>query len=120
MAVETVVEPSAGSSGIRYLTRRVAIVHWQGYWFTVSQVRWGFLRRLLYRSVYRHACPPNDVRYETAVFLSHRSGRFNPQKPLHVSYQINRNEAQEAFRRVADQVASGSMSFQSLFQKNSG
>jgi hypothetical protein len=106
-----------GTSTVRFLTARVAVVQWRGYWFTVSQVRWGLVRRWLYARVYRHECPPDDVQFETAVFLSHRTGRFNPQKPLHATFQTSRSEAHAALRQLVEQVADGRLAFQTFFQK---
>ena len=101
----------------QFLTRRVAVVSWRGYWFTVSQIRWGRLRRFLYKMIYHHSCPADDVKFETAVFLSHRNRQFNPQKPLHLSYQKNRREAKSALREITDQLVKGKMAFQSFFQR---
>jgi hypothetical protein len=102
---------------IRFLTPRVAVVQWSGYWFTISQIRWGVLRRFLYRRVYRLTCPPAEVRYETAVFLSQADGRFNPQKPLQMSYQTTREEARAIMRQLAEQVAGGHTAFQGFFRR---
>jgi len=110
------VQPRAPST-VRFLTGRVAIVHWQGYSFTVSQVHWGGFRRWLYARVYHHVCPPSDVRFETAVFLSHADGRFNPQKPLHATFQKSRDEARAMIRHLTEQVAEGRLAFQTFFQK---
>lgn len=110
--------PESGASTARFLTTRVAVVQWRGYWFTVSQVRWGLVRRWLYARVYRHECPPDDVQFETAVFLSsHHTGRFNPQKPLHATFQKNRSEAGTVMRQMVEQVADGRLAFQTFFQK---
>lgn len=68
-------------------------------------------------TVYRHACPPSDVRFETAVFLSHRDGRFNPGKPLHATFQKNRGEARAVITHLVEQVADGRLAFQSFFQR---
>jgi hypothetical protein len=65
--------------------------------------------------VYRHACPPSDVRFETAVFLSHADGRFNPQKPLQTTFQKSRDEARMIIRHLTEQVAEGRLAFQTFF-----
>ncbi|MBI3622006.1 MAG: hypothetical protein HY208_07465 [Nitrospirae bacterium] len=105
------------TSTVKFLTSRVAVVQWRGYWFTVSQVRWGPLRRWLYARVYRHACPPSDVRFETAVFLSRHDGRFNPGKPLHATFQTSREEARAMLTQLVEQVADGRLAFQAFFQR---
>jgi len=102
-------------SAVRFLTGRVAVVPWRGYLFIVSQVRWGWFRRWLYATWYRHGCPPPDVRYETAVFLSHADGRFNPQKPLHATFQKSGEEARVVLKELTAQLADGRLAFQSLF-----
>lgn len=104
-------------SAVRFLTSRVAVVRWRGYAFTVSQVRWGWFRRWLYAGLYHHACPPPDVRFETAVFLSRADGRFNPQKPLHATFQTSRDEARAVIKELTEQVADGRLAFQTFFQK---
>lgn len=104
-------------STVRFLTGQVAVVRWQGYSFTISQVRWGGFRRWLYARVYHHVCPPSDVRFETAVFLAHADGRFNPQKPLHTTFQKSRDEARAMIRHLTEQVAEGRLAFQTFFQK---
>ena len=114
-AAEHASERSASS--VKFLSGRVAIVQWRGYWFTVSQIRWGRFRRWLYARVYRHECPPREVRFETAVFLSNQLGRFNPQKPLHATFQTSRREAREVINRLVEEVAAGRLLFQTFFQK---
>jgi hypothetical protein len=109
--------PDRVVSTVRFLTTRVAVIQWRGYWFTVSQVRWGPLRRWWYARVYRHECPPRAIRFETAVFLSHRNGRFNPQKPLHATFQKSRGEARAMITQLVEQVAEGRLAFQTFFQK---
>lgn len=104
------------ASTIRFLTASVAQVRWQGYSFTVSQVPWGAFRRWLYAGLYHHTCPPPDVRFETAVFLSHADGRFNPQKPLHTTFQKSSCEARAAITQLTEQVADGRLAFQTFFQ----
>ena len=106
-----------GEAAIRQLTGKVAIVHWKGYAFTVSQVRWGLLRRGLYRLIYRKSCPEHEIKFETAVFLSNADGRFNPQKPLHLCYQKDLSEAKATMKTLCRQLAEGQMAFQSLFQQ---
>ena len=105
------------ASSVKFLTPRVAVVQWRGYSFTVSQVRWGRLRRWLYAIVYHHACPPPDVWFETAVFLSHAGGRFNPQKPLQATFQKSNHEARTVIKELTEQVADGRLAFQAFFQK---
>jgi hypothetical protein len=104
------------TSTIKFLTARIAVVRWHGYSFTISQVRWGTFRRWLYAGLYHQTCPPPDVRFETAVFLSHANGRFNPQKPLHTTFQKSRGEAREAITQLTEQVADGRLAFQTFFQ----
>jgi hypothetical protein len=114
--LETGVDLNTDTATVKFLTGRVALVRWHGYSFTVSQVRWGGFRRWLYARIYHHECPPSDVRYETSVFLSHGNGRFNPQKPLHTTFQTNGNEARLMIRQLAEQVAEGRLAFQTFFQ----
>jgi len=109
--------PDQESVTVRRLTRRVAVVQWRGYWFTVSQVRWGRLRRWLYRWVYAHAGPPAECRFETAVFLSRQDGRFTPQKPLHTSYQKTADDARQTMQEVIAAVQDGQMPFQAFFRR---
>jgi hypothetical protein len=104
-------------TAVRFLTSRVAVVPWRGYVFIVSQVRWGRFRRWLYANWYRHTCPPPEVRYETAVFLSHADGRYNPQKPLHATFQKNGEEARVVLKELTTQLADGRLAFQSFFLK---
>jgi len=102
---------------VRFLTTRVAVVPWRGYVFIVSQVRWGRFRRWLYTRWYRHACPPPDIRYETAIFLSSVDGRFNPQKPLHATFQKTGEEARAVIRELTAQLTDGRLAFQTMFRK---
>ncbi len=96
---------------IRSLSRRVTCVEWRGYTLMVSQIRWGILRRFIFR-YYGGRCPEAGVRYETAVFLSDNQLRFAPEKPLYREFHRHRAEARVAVARIARDLDEGSVPFQ--------